>query len=379
MDGFDDLLSSSRGDLEDNPFADPFLKRSSSPDPWANPYAQQQATPVESSSVEDDTTTDALPASDANERTESTPTLEAKPDSGPLDLTALDEPDEQPPPPSSTSTSGFREFTVAESPKIPELVEGHSSLDAPTQPSTSSAEPTQPAHASESASVLSESASASESVVPPSTQAPAASWEPPSFVSPLDKPQSPIAQSFANLPLGSEGAGGWQAPGDWQSSQLSNDGQPSSSAASWHSRQPTDEEDEDDKPLQAIVDRSRADAELNGKHTNGVRPSVMRSTTSADAACKTSSSAIPLTMDDSARPMFSITVEDPQKVGDPIRGYTMYTVQTSVRHLHPKLCVCLLIRSRPHRRPSAPLSFPSYAATPTSCGFMRHCRSTTLA
>ena len=29
--------------------------------------------------------------------------------------------------------------------------------------------------------------------------------------------------------------------------------------------------------------------------------------------------------------MFSITVDDPQRVGDPIRGYTMYTVHTKVR------------------------------------------------
>ena len=42
MDGFDDLLSSSRAALEDNPFANPFGNaRSSSPDPWAS-FGQQQ-------------------------------------------------------------------------------------------------------------------------------------------------------------------------------------------------------------------------------------------------------------------------------------------------------------------------------------------------
>ena len=30
------------------------------------------------------------------------------------------------------------------------------------------------------------------------------------------------------------------------------------------------------------------------------------------------------------QPVFEIAVEDPQKVGDPVRGYTMYTVQTKV-------------------------------------------------
>lgn len=33
------------------------------------------------------------------------------------------------------------------------------------------------------------------------------------------------------------------------------------------------------------------------------------------------------------QPEFVITVDDPQKVGDPIRGYTMYTVHTRVRPL----------------------------------------------
>ena len=28
--------------------------------------------------------------------------------------------------------------------------------------------------------------------------------------------------------------------------------------------------------------------------------------------------------------MFTITVDDPQRVGDPIRGYTLYTVHTRV-------------------------------------------------
>ena len=39
MDGFDDLLAPSRHALEDNPFADPFAKQRSSPDPWATPFA----------------------------------------------------------------------------------------------------------------------------------------------------------------------------------------------------------------------------------------------------------------------------------------------------------------------------------------------------
>jgi sorting nexin-1/2 len=31
------------------------------------------------------------------------------------------------------------------------------------------------------------------------------------------------------------------------------------------------------------------------------------------------------------QPMFTVSVEDPQKVGDPIRAYIMYTVHTKAR------------------------------------------------
>jgi sorting nexin-1/2 len=31
------------------------------------------------------------------------------------------------------------------------------------------------------------------------------------------------------------------------------------------------------------------------------------------------------------QPVFTITVEDPQKVGDPIRAFIMYTVHTKAR------------------------------------------------
>ena len=43
MDSFDDLLAPSRHILEENPFADPFAKRSNSPDPWASPFSVSQS------------------------------------------------------------------------------------------------------------------------------------------------------------------------------------------------------------------------------------------------------------------------------------------------------------------------------------------------
>lgn len=33
------------------------------------------------------------------------------------------------------------------------------------------------------------------------------------------------------------------------------------------------------------------------------------------------------------QPVFAITVEDPQKVGDPIRAFIMYTVHTKARYV----------------------------------------------
>lgn len=37
--------------------------------------------------------------------------------------------------------------------------------------------------------------------------------------------------------------------------------------------------------------------------------------------------------DTGIQPVFIISVDDPQKVGDPIRSFTMYTVHTQVSHL----------------------------------------------
>lgn len=57
MEGFDDLLAPSRSALEDNPFADPFAKRSNSPDPWATPFANNSV---------DDYSQDTTPISDTH-------------------------------------------------------------------------------------------------------------------------------------------------------------------------------------------------------------------------------------------------------------------------------------------------------------------------
>ena len=42
------------------------------------------------------------------------------------------------------------------------------------------------------------------------------------------------------------------------------------------------------------------------------------------------------------QPVFAITVEDPQKVGDPIRAFIMYTVHTKARSVRIRLRVAVL-------------------------------------
>jgi sorting nexin-1/2 len=226
MDGFDDLLSSSRRELEENPFDDPFAKRSASPDPWSNPYAQQETPPVQQEASLDDSTAEA-PA-------EASAELIADPpfSSGPLDLTALDEPADEPLPSSATTTSGFREFSVSEpSPRLPDSTTptllSEASDPSPLPPQN----PVQP--------VVATSATPSGPAIPSDTGdfATLKPSDPPPFVSPLDSPQKHITPSFANLALGGETAAGWQAPGDWHAAR-----EPSASTAGWHSRQPTDED-----------------------------------------------------------------------------------------------------------------------------------------
>jgi hypothetical protein len=70
MEGFDDLLTPSRNALEDNPFADPFTRRSGSPDPWATPFAStqradyyDQSTPTAVATADSPTTDNATPTS----------------------------------------------------------------------------------------------------------------------------------------------------------------------------------------------------------------------------------------------------------------------------------------------------------------------------
>ena|ERR1700730_14922622 len=80
------------------------------------------------------------------------------------------------------------------------------------------------------------------------------------------------------------------------------------------------------------------------------------------------------------QPVFTISVEDPQKVGDPIRAFTMYTVHTKARSVRVRLCVDVTIafsRRLLRRFPSPHFLF--FAAIQTSFGYMKPFQSITLA
>ncbi|KAJ8514579.1 hypothetical protein ONZ45_g7888 [Pleurotus djamor] len=93
-----------------------------------------------------------------------------------------------------------------------------------------------------------------------------------------------IGESFAGLGIGTDSPG-------WQS----HDESPAKPASD-------DDDSDDDKPIGQTVGRLAAQAESN------------------QAALRRK--------DNGLQPVFVITVDDPQKVGDPIRGFTMYTVHT---------------------------------------------------
>jgi hypothetical protein len=65
----------------------------------------------------------------------------------------------------------------------------------------------------------------------------------------------------------------------------------------------------------------------------------------------------PLDKNTGLQPVFSITVDDPQKVGSPINTYTMYTVHTRVS---------TPLRSEPCEVPKSPRRLPLSTADPPS-------------
>ncbi|KAF7370555.1 Beta-glucan synthesis-associated [Mycena sanguinolenta] len=273
MDGFDDLLQS-QSSLENNPFADPFAKRSSSPDPWASPFARQASPDV----FEYHQRATTPPVEEENEET-----LAAEDNAPPPESPAAQTEDDEPYSlggPLAPVSPGFRESLPESEPGFSEIAtirptepeELQSSIPIPEDELTRTVTPP-PRALSESAPALPHA----QVHVPPS---PDRGW------GPLD---GGITRSYPNLALGAD-----SATPDWgEQENWSNDRNPPT-------RLPTEDADsDDDKPVLQTVRQ----------------PPPERAST-----IKPGRDGLP--------PVFVISVDDPQKVGDPIRSFTMYTVHT---------------------------------------------------
>ncbi|KAG7093670.1 hypothetical protein E1B28_007329 [Marasmius oreades] len=339
MDSFDDLLAPSRNMLEDNPFSDPFSKRSGSPDPWSNPYSTHDdiySSPFSAVNQHDSSTANSPVAQTSHSRTASEvrtersdrgPASDAIQDlNDPLDSTQPSE--EEEPVTKATRSGGFRESVdTSTDSNVPEATvhEPEESTIVPAldgdrldkkesetkrhvdsvkaTPEILSDHPatqprTQSHPESHSQPISSLPSTTHHSITNETTDPSATSWKP------LDLSSHNVTQSVPNLNLGRESlngnSAGWTAapePEPW-----SNEPPPPVL-----SRLPSDEDSDDDKPIgqtmnKRLSQQSNSAAPMVQKQSSSVRPDL--------------------------RPVFVITVDDPQKVGDPIRSFTMYTVHT---------------------------------------------------
>jgi sorting nexin-1/2 len=277
MDSFDDLL-------EANPFADPFAKRSNSPDPWASPFAAGQGS---SQSYEQPTITD----SSSHEPSSHTSTTgDGAVIDDPLDSESLAHSEEGVISDIGIVRSpGFKESFDVDNTSFSETATiraAHSDI-AEIPPAGEAEE-----HVTEGpGDGVSTSAFHTFDGLPPSSPSTSDSH----FTSPL-QPSSPstIERSIANLSLGGESNGGpWMTEhAKWSSESSSLVAPPKS---------PVDDDDsDDDKPIRQTL---KSHMQQDGDRSD-------------DAKAK------------QITPLFVITVDDPQKVGDPIRSYVMYTVHT---------------------------------------------------
>ncbi|GLB41935.1 putative vps5 C terminal like [Lyophyllum shimeji] len=293
---FDDLLAPSRSVLEDNPFADPFAKRSGSPDPWATPFAHSSADVFghDTTPTADSFSTAANPYDTSSTASAETPVHESS--KSPLEITEEHQDSHEP---AQTQSPGFRESIPAAFSEIatirPTQPEEIQPPLVPSDETPRSATPVYTQAPPESPSSLSERGKetprAGSPVVSPSVSS-SASKSSNEVLSPVGR-GAPLGidGSMAGLSLGADALGG-----GWQSEQ-----------GAWGGAPQPDDDSDDDKPIGQTMKSSR-----KSSAENKLPPDVP-----------------PLKRHDSGlQPVFVITVDDPQKVGDPIRGYTMYTVHT---------------------------------------------------
>lgn len=236
-DGFDDLLAPSRQILEENPFADPFAKRSGSPDPWASPFVN--AIP---NSDYNQSATSALDAysADAYESTSSPTTANTtSTSSDPLESTIYDAGDEtherrtSPSPAFRESIESTVNMTESEEPSTPPTELHHSPIPDDKTETPRASTPSSPS------SLQGQHVKSSTNVSRVFSPSPSTSKSSPEFLSPLER-QSPsigINQSIAGLSLGGESLGGWQSePSAWggQTEDDSDDDKPISQTVRLH-------------------------------------------------------------------------------------------------------------------------------------------------
>ncbi|KAH9940910.1 Vps5-domain-containing protein [Epithele typhae] len=324
--GFDDLLAPSRNPME-NPFQDPFAQaRSSSPDPWASfgqpavsSFNEEQpwgsSSPIVSTHPQDAFShPSGFEAHDDEEPQgprEDEPQEEAA-SVDPLDTAAFNAAEAAADAEEAAAAvngpilpeRGFRESVSAEAEEHPVPHEPESepepaktpTLPANDVPKAVSPPPVAPADAPKSfpghmsrSSITSVTSSQIKS-------------EPAAF-NPLDQPRSSFDRSIAGLSIGGEALGGWQSSTGWQTQTTYTI--PEQNTGVSHSQSVSDDDD-DDRPIAETMAARAA---------------------SRDRATSVSPPSQP-TAKNGLLPVFQISVDDPQRVGDPIRAYTMYTVHT---------------------------------------------------
>ena len=326
MDSFDDLLGPSRAALEENPFADPFSRpRSGSPDPWVTPFGATNSTDPFASTAQPFANSDSFSpythTFDEASRSHSEST-----NFDPLDSAVhnTDDDDDDEPLATKLRSPGFRE-------SIPQpLVDAiRSDVEAIRPPP--SLEDSLPSQLQESKAPTSSivthdrysiSISTAEGLKTPSKSGSSfASSQTLSstlaFKSPLD-PSTPTMpeRPIAGLSIGGEAYSGWQSEEHllWhqQETSIVAPSQPAEPPLS------ADEDSDDDKPILQTLQQKQRDAPV-GTFISFfliIDCSIQRQAKKDDKGLQ---------------PVFVITVDDPQKVGDPIRSFTMYTVHTRVR------------------------------------------------
>ncbi|KAL1666430.1 Vps5 C terminal like-domain-containing protein [Schizophyllum commune] len=341
MDGFDDLLTHSRAELDHNPFSDPF-QRADSPDPWSSPFGgagpqdEPSAFHDDSHAFKDDDhhhafqddhhghedgqnayADDESPKSPTRSEEPATPASEAPPTSAtttpadPLDSAALTADSDEEDNSRFPRKPGFRQASPPREPSpTPEAeTKAHAEQETPaptpaTFSETATIRPSEPEeYAPPPPSHSPTTSTPARSPSPPTTAAAAprpAHAKVPSRASadwgPLSRPLQPAA--YDALAIGGESAGGWQQHQDttaaWGSASA-----PAVPAPAPPTAQEDDDSD-DDKPIGQRLAQSQ--------------------TLQAKSPTRKDKDEPPAT--------FIISVDDPQKVGDPIRPYIMYTVHT---------------------------------------------------